>query len=112
RHAGDAIRDLAGDPRRGGARAGRPVSATSQPAYLGRADGFSGFGPGAIRRNLRLASGLVLFTYITLHLANHALGLVSLDVAETALRVTVAMWHSLPGTILLYGPFAIHFLLA
>src|SRR5262249_4117749 len=65
-----------------------------------------------IRRNLRLASGLVLFTYITAHLANHALGLVSLDTAETALRLAVAVWQSWPGTVLLYGAAAVHFLLA
>ena len=29
------------------------------------------------RRGWRLGSGLVLFTYVALHLANHALGLVS-----------------------------------
>ena len=36
------------------------------------------------RRDLRLASGLVLFAYIALHLANHALGLVSIAAAERA----------------------------
>jgi adenylate cyclase len=73
---------------------------------------FSELGVGAVRRNLRLASGLILFAYITCHLANHALGLISLDVAESGLRGAVAVWHSLPGTVLLYGAFAIHFLLA
>ena len=55
------------------------------------------------RRNLRLGSGLVLFAYIAAHLANHALGLVSVNVAEVGLRVAVAFWHSLPGTVLLYS---------
>ena len=64
------------------------------------------------RRDLRLGSGLVLFSYITAHLANHALGLVSVNVAETALRVAVAVWHSLPGTVLLYTAAAIHLALA
>ena len=32
------------------------------------------------RRDLRLGSGLVLFAYITAHLANHTLGLVSVNV--------------------------------
>src|SRR4051794_31354993 len=31
------------------------------------------------RRDLRFASGLVLFTYLTLHMSCHALGLVSLS---------------------------------
>src|SRR5437016_10068044 len=46
------------------------------------------------RRDLRLGSGLVLFVYITSHLANHALGLVSVKVAEAGLRVAVVFWHS------------------
>ena len=60
------------------------------------------------RRDLRLASGLVLFTYVTLHLVDHALGLISIDVAESALALAVALWHSLPGTLLLYGAAALH----
>ena len=64
------------------------------------------------RRDLRLASGIVLFTYVTLHLTCHALGLVSLDLAERALRVTVLLWHSAPGTLLLYGAAATHVTLA
>src|ERR1700693_1675793 len=64
------------------------------------------------RRDLRLGSGLVLFVYVTAHLANHALGLVSVGVAEAGLRVAVAFWHSLPGTVLLYGAAAIHLALA
>jgi adenylate cyclase len=60
------------------------------------------------RRDLRLVSGLVLFAYVTLHLTCHALGLVSLEAAETALRATVLLWHSVPGTVLLYGAAAVH----
>src|SRR5512142_582742 len=64
------------------------------------------------RRDLRLGSGSVLFAYVTAHLANHALGLVSVNVAEAGLRITVALWHSVPGTALLYGAAAIHLALA
>jgi adenylate cyclase len=64
------------------------------------------------RRDLRLASGLVLFTYVTLHLTCHALGLVSLGLAERALRITVLLWHSPPGTLLLYSAAAVHVSLA
>ena len=60
------------------------------------------------RRDLRLVSGLVLFTYVTLHLVCHALGLVSLDTAEIALAATLALWHGAPGTLLLYGAAAVH----
>jgi adenylate cyclase len=66
----------------------------------------------SIRRSLRLASGLVLFTYISAHLINHALGLISLDTAEAGLEIAIEVWSSLPGTLLLYGAFAIHFVLA
>src|SRR3954462_7584075 len=65
-----------------------------------------------MRRSLRLGSGLVLFTYITAHLINHALGLVSLKTAEAALEFAVEVWSSPLGTALLYGAFAIHFVLA
>jgi adenylate cyclase len=64
------------------------------------------------RRELRLSSGIVLFAYITVHFIDHALGLVSIAVAERALRASVVVWHSLPGTVLLYGAAAIHVALA
>ena len=64
------------------------------------------------RRNLRMVSGLVLFTYIGTHLLNHALGLISLDTAEAGMAIAVEVWYSLPGTILLYGAFATHFMMA
>ncbi|MFO1271689.1 MAG: 2Fe-2S iron-sulfur cluster-binding protein [Rubrivivax sp.] len=63
-------------------------------------------------RQLRLASGLVMFAYLAVHFVDHALGLVSLDVAEVALAASVAVWQSLPGTLLLYGAAAVHVLLA
>jgi adenylate cyclase len=63
-------------------------------------------------RDLRLGSGLVLFAYISVHLANHALGLMSIEIAEAGLRVTVAVWHSLAGTALLYSAAVIHLALA
>ena len=64
------------------------------------------------RRDLRLASGLVLFTYLTVHLTNHALGLISLAVAEAGLRAAVAFWHSAAGTALLLGAAGVHVALA
>jgi adenylate cyclase len=64
------------------------------------------------RRDLRLGSGLILFAYIAAHFTNHALGLISLATAERGLRVAVAVWHSWPGTVLLYGAAGIHMTLA
>lgn len=54
-------------------------------------------------RRWRLASGQVLWCYIALHFVNHALGGVSLDAAEAALKFAAFVWQSLPGTVLLYG---------
>ena len=64
------------------------------------------------RRDLRLASGLVLFAYVALHFVNHSLGLVSVAVAERGLALTLALWHSVPGTVLLYGAVGVHLALA
>jgi adenylate cyclase len=52
---------------------------------------------------LRLASGLVLMVFVASHLANHALGIVSLAAMEQGRAAFVAVWRSLPGTLLLYA---------
>ncbi len=59
-------------------------------------------------RNLRWASGVVMWVYVALHLVNHAAGLVSLDAAEALRRGLHGLWGTLPGTVLLYGAFAVH----
>jgi adenylate cyclase len=61
---------------------------------------------------LQRGSGVVLLLYILLHLVNHALGIWSLDLAERGLTVAIRLWHSVPGTILLYGSVGVHFALA
>ena len=66
----------------------------------------------SVRRTLRMTSGLILFSYIGAHLTNHALGLISLDTAERGMEIAVEVWYSVPGTLLLYGAAATHFLLA
>jgi adenylate cyclase len=50
--------------------------------------------------------------YLTLHLAMHALGNVSFQAMEWGTWIHDAAWHSTPGTVALYGAFAIHFTLA
>lgn len=60
------------------------------------------------QRRLRWASGLVLLAYVTGHLLNHALGLVSLQVAEAMLEVSHGFWHGTAGGLLLYGAAAVH----
>lgn len=62
--------------------------------------------------HLRLGSGVVLMSYISLHLFNHMLGIVSLALAEAGLRLSIRLWQSAPGTAALYGAFALHFALA
>jgi adenylate cyclase len=60
-------------------------------------------------RRVRLVCGLVMFTYVTLHFAMHALGIWSFDAMQRATHLHDAVWHSAPGTWTLYGAFAIHF---
>ena len=69
--------------------------------------------PGRITiRTVRLASGLVLLTYLFLHLVNHALGIASLDLAEAGLKLAKAVWQSRLGTVALYGAATAHLCLA
>jgi adenylate cyclase len=63
-------------------------------------------------RRVRLISGLIMFTFVTAHLLNHALGLVSRDVAEDAMEYLFRVYTSWLGSIALYGAFLAHFLLA
>jgi adenylate cyclase len=60
---------------------------------------------------VRLISGLVLFTYITLHLTNHALGNISLDAMERGLLVQKFIWQGWIGSAALYLALATHFVL-
>ncbi len=59
-------------------------------------------------RNLRWASGLTLWTYVALHLINHAAGLVSLEAAEGLRQAVHGLWRTPPGTVVLYGALAVH----
>jgi adenylate cyclase len=63
-------------------------------------------------RKLRLATGLVLFAYVTLHLVNHVAGLWSLPVMDAVRGAMRALWWSIPGTVILYGSLAVHGILA
>ena len=63
-------------------------------------------------RRLRLASGLVMLSYVTMHLLNHAVGLISLAAMERTLRWVMALWTQGPMQLLLYGSFATHYALA
>jgi adenylate cyclase len=64
------------------------------------------------RRDLRMISGIVMLCYLASHLVNHALGLVSLDAAETVLSGAVQFWGHPLATVILYGAAAVHVALA
>jgi adenylate cyclase len=68
-------------------------------------------GPSIVRR-LRLASGLILFSYVFLHFLNHSLGNISWEAMERGAEWAELIWRGPVGTVALYGAFAIHFSLA
>ena len=56
----------------------------------------------------RLTSGVVLFAFVSSHLLNHALGIVSLDAMETGRLVFLAVWRSKLGGAVLYLGLTVH----
>ncbi|OWV70704.1 adenylate cyclase [Rhizobium sp. R339] len=65
------------------------------------------FSERAIRR-ARLGSGLVIFIFVLLHLSNHALGLISLNAADKARGLFLAIWRNPVGTAVFYSSVLIH----
>jgi adenylate cyclase len=65
-----------------------------------------------VLRRFRLASGLVLLTYLATHFINHALGLISLGAMEGGRTWFIAFWRSWLATTALYGALTIHLALA
>jgi adenylate cyclase len=63
-------------------------------------------------RQLRLSSGLVMLAYVTMHLLNHAVGLISLQAMEGVLWYIFRIWSNRPAQVLLYGSFLVHYGLA
>ena len=61
---------------------------------------------------LRLASGLAMLAYVTMHLVNHAMGLASLGAMERMLFWVSGLWSRPPMQLLLYASFFIHYALA
>jgi adenylate cyclase len=64
--------------------------------------------PAARLRALRAATGAVLFAYVSTHLLNHALGLVSLEALAAGRTVFLSLWRNPLGTVILYSSFLIH----
>lgn len=63
-------------------------------------------------RKLRLATGLILFVYITLHFVNHMAGLWSLAAMDIARNLLHAPWFTSVGVTVLYAALIIHVCLA
>jgi adenylate cyclase len=62
-------------------------------------------------RQIRLATGLVLFAFVLTHLLNHAIGLVSIDAMEAVRSWRIAVTRSAPGTAILLFSLLLHFAL-
>jgi len=62
-------------------------------------------------RTARLVSGLILMLFVTMHVGNLALNLISIEVADAALAWLTAPWLRPPGVVLLYGAAAVHVVL-
>jgi len=63
-------------------------------------------------RRARLGAGLIMFLFVTLHLSNHALGLISVGAAEDGRRLFMMLWRNPVGTVALYGAILTHMTLA
>ncbi|MBT5570085.1 MAG: 2Fe-2S iron-sulfur cluster binding domain-containing protein [Alphaproteobacteria bacterium] len=60
------------------------------------------------KRRLRLGSGLILFAFVVTHLANHALGLISLEAMEAGREYFLMLWRNPVGTALFVGSLMVH----
>jgi len=59
-------------------------------------------------RQVRLACGLVLFTYLASHFVNHALGNISMDALATGVHYHIAFWQFLPVAMVFYTAALVH----
>src|SRR5262245_27380616 len=59
-------------------------------------------------RQVRLASGVVLFAYLVSHFLNHALGNISLEALAEGVYWHLLFWQFLPVTILFYAACVVH----
>jgi adenylate cyclase len=85
-----------------------PISGNDRSARGGKLS-FSQMLRGIGVRQVRLATGLVMFSYLLSHFINHALGYVSLDIMQTALGYHMGFWRNPVVTFIFYGSAATHF---
>src|SRR5438105_7859062 len=62
--------------------------------------------------DIRSVTGLVIGLYVTMHLSNHALGLISVHAQDAVRPWVMTLWHSPPGQVLLYGSLSAHAVIA
>ncbi|MFT6304264.1 MAG: adenylate cyclase [Granulosicoccus sp.] len=63
-------------------------------------------------KNARLISGLILFSFVAGHLANHAVGLISIDAMEAVQSFRFTIWRNALGSLILTGSLLIHIFFA
>ncbi|MEQ9122402.1 MAG: hypothetical protein RIM80_07540 [Alphaproteobacteria bacterium] len=86
-------------------------AATASDATASAADRASGrkpFGTGGLAARIRLVSGLILFSFVTTHYLNHALGLISFETMEAGRLWFIAFWRLPPVEILLAAALVAH----
>ncbi|MFX4220573.1 MAG: adenylate/guanylate cyclase domain-containing protein [Thalassobaculum sp.] len=66
----------------------------------------------AIIARLRLYTGLVLFTYVSVHLANHVAGLWSIEALDAGLHLIAAVVRQDAVSVVLYASLLLHVLIA
>ena len=59
-------------------------------------------------RQIRLASGLVLFAYLVSHFLNHALGNISMEALASGVYLHTSFWQFLPVAIVFYTACLVH----
>jgi adenylate cyclase len=59
-------------------------------------------------RDIRFASGMILLVFSATHFLNHAVGIAGVEAMETVQGWRYLVWHSWPGTVLLYGALVVH----
>ena len=59
-------------------------------------------------RQIRLACGLVLFSYLVSHFLNHALGNISMDALAGGVYYHTVFWQFLPVAITFYTAALVH----
>ncbi len=70
---------------------------------------FRTLNPHAWRARLRLASALVMLSFVMCHLTAHSVLLISFEDAEATLKVLMYPWQTAVGTAILLSAFVVHY---